>query len=232
MLILSSQRALRILRSVKFPLAIAVVIGTITILQATGTIPHTSSLLNILTAAVERWGILVVAAISFIENVVFLTAAFPGSVAILVSMAATHGDVGRAMTTFMAIVLPSFAAHYFNFACGRGWIRLPVFSRWAKTDETASHKVEHPAVLFLSTLWHPQLAAVTTARAGQSGFSLALFTFYFIPVALLWNAIWGIAMYSGGVAVSQSSIWEILFWLYLFMWAVRDARAAAKAGGD
>jgi len=217
---------------VKFPLAIAVLAGTFTILQEAGKIPHASSLLSTLTAAIEKWGMLVVGVISFIENVVFLTAVFPGAVAILVAMSATHGDVGRALITFVAIVLPSFAAHYFNFACGRGWIQLPFFTRWVSSKEPAPRTVKHIGILFLSTLWHPQLGAVTTARAGQSGLSLSLFSYYFIPIALLWNTFWGIVMFSGGTAISQSSVWEIAFWLYLLMWAVRDARKAIKSNGD
>ncbi len=176
----------------------------------------------------ERFGLGFVAAVSFVENIIGLNVYFPGSVAILTAMALTTGDPSRALMTFLSIIIPSFISHQLNYLIGR----ILGHEMRGDTIPNASEGAQPSSarwLWFLSTVWHPHFAAVTSMAAGSQKMRYRVFVSYFAPSFLLWNVFWGFSMYSIGYIVDETGTVFPLFFLYIIAWLVWDLIRATKS---
>lgn len=167
--------------------------------------------------------VVVIVAIAAIENIVGLTAWFPGSVAILVAMAATGGRPSRAIAVFAAIVIGAFVGQVVDFWYGRLVARPPQRYSLGRTDITG-------AVL---TYWHPQLGSIYSAQRGARGLQFSSFVVLLALVWFPWNVCWGLAMYHFGALPVSARSWEVVFAAYCVVWLglemrrfIRDKRSS------
>ena len=108
----------RLVETVRPQLFVIVIVVTAGLFSCFGLVPKPEMLAAKLKTLFEQYGILLVAPISFAENLVGMNIYFPGSIVILTSMTLASGDPSRAVSTFLAIIIPSFLAHQLNFALG------------------------------------------------------------------------------------------------------------------
>ncbi|MEA2236684.1 MAG: hypothetical protein QOC81_1408 [Thermoanaerobaculia bacterium] len=199
------------------PALLAAVVAVVGILGAAETIPQPAELL----AAVGRWlGTATppfVAACAFLENTVVLNSYFPGAFVILYSMAATHGDMSRAMAVFGAIALGSVLAQHLNYLVGR----------WLASTSRESRAI---VVGGLLSYWHPQLGAIYSLRLGLRGRTYGEFL-RALCVWFLWTLFWGVLMYGlGRVPVSGNSF-GVIFVAYVGVWLVVEVYKARRTDG-
>lgn len=163
-----------------------------------------------------RYGAIVVAPISFVENLVGLNVYFPGSIAILTAMALSAGDPHKALATFVAITVPAFLAHQVNFVLGK---RL----RGREVGNTGRYKtVFGRNALFAGSLWHPHFAALACIDAGSQGLSYGLFLSAFAPWFAVWNIVWALVMYNFGLLLTRDSKGNPLILGFLALWLLWD----------
>jgi membrane protein DedA with SNARE-associated domain len=172
----------------------------------------------------REYGVLAVAPISFLENLIGLNAYFPGSVVILGAMALTSGQPQLAACTFLAIFAPSFAAHQVNFLIGRHFRTNSAVYADAGRYKT-SIEIN---LLFASTLWHPHFAALTSIDSGAQGMSYRRFLSFFTAWFLLWNLFWGVTMYAFGLLLPRESLGLPIIVGFLVVWTLWDLLEIGK----
>ena len=199
-----------IISKIKVQLIIIAIILLLKFFEYLGIIPPISRIIPYLTKAFKEHGYFLVAIVSFLENIVGFNAYFPGSIVILTTMTLTSGHPLKAMITFIFIYIPSVFAHFLNFQIGNKLVNSQLISNkklW---------------ILFFSTMWHPNFAAITSLRAGSIGLSFNQFVGYYIPSSFLWNCFWGILMYKLGSIGDSGRYFPEIFLGYLVLWILLD----------
>lgn len=149
---------------------------------------------------------------SFLDNFILANTYFPGSFVILSAMSLTHGHLLKAIITFLCIYSASFVAQILNFIIGKKM----------KPDSNIEHSNNYYWLMFLSTMWHPQFAALTSLKVGSDLIPFKLYLKYYIPTSLFWNTFWGILMYKIGLFENSSSFFQYIFLGSLILWMLID----------
>ena len=208
----------RLVETVRPQLFVIVIVVTAGLFSCFGLVPKPEMLAAKLKTLFEQYGILLVAPISFAENLVGMNIYFPGSIVILTSMTLASGDPSRAVSTFLAIIIPSFLAHQLNFALG---VRSGAKGHSPAFDSDAiatSNRSGIRLATYLFTLWHPHFTALTAFRAGSLQMPYVLFISRFTPVFLCWNLFWASLMYSIGPIAEREGNLMPFFYFYLAVW--------------
>jgi len=198
------------IRKSRIPIAIFLAFGAAEIVSSFGGFPSMSVISSHLNELFVKYGLLAVFAFSFIENLFGVNAYFPGSVVILTSMSMTAGNVELALETYASIVVGAVIAYNVNYIVGR------FFSR--KVRVTEGKVVTH--ILFLSTFWHPSLAALTCFASGANGVSYFAFVRLFLFSGFIWNTFWGLLMYNVGLLTSANFDLTPIMYVYLSGWVI------------
>lgn len=194
------------------------------ILRLFDVIPSAQELLQIGIAFVETYGVAFVAPVSFFENIVGVNVYFPGSIAILLTMASTAGDRVLAWLTFGAIVLPALASQILNFYVGRRFLG----GRRGAEAARRNYESGKANLAFWLLFWHPHTAALTCLDAGAQGVRFGRFIRLILPPFFVWNGFWGLTMYVAGEAViggAADNLPAVLILIVLwFAWDFFDIR--------
>lgn len=212
---------INIIRTIRAQLAIAIFLALVFLLTAWGVIPPPEVLIEQIVHLFNRHGLPIVAFFSFVENVVGVNAYFPGSIVILSSMALTAGNPTLAVLTFLAIFIPALFAQVFSYLLGKRFQTDDIVNESLPPAENKNANSK-TWLVFLSTFWHPHLAALTCIAAGSEGVAFKRFVKYLLPTSLVWNSFWGITMYTFGNFIKPNSTLVILFVVYLIVWAAWD----------
>lgn len=223
---------LRVIVRARVPLVLLGLMALAALLGKLGIIPQPDELTNSISLLFERYGFIAIAIVSFLENLVGLNVYFPGSVAILTAMALSAGDPGRAILTFLAIVIPSFVAHQVNFFIGRTASHRPADDRTISYLSRDNSKLRRLFGFFL-TAWHPHSAALASIYAGSDGWQYLEFVRLFSPPFIFWNLFWGILMYNLGSAIEGSQNLFPVFLLLVIAWLLWEiAHGISKERGS
>jgi membrane protein DedA with SNARE-associated domain len=207
-------------RRIAAPLLLLIIVLAVQALAVSNLIPPPSSALSWVQHELVGASLLFVAVCAFLENVVVVSTYFPGSLVILFSMAATHGNPPRALAVFLTIVVASFSAHQLDYALGR-WSLLRVDMRGAKEPTFRGA---------LAAYWHPTFGSLYSFSTGTHESSYARFMTVYLPVSFAWNVFWGATMYMAGHVPGESG--DAFFWLfcgYLVLLIVKERRAGARS---
>jgi hypothetical protein len=204
---------LLIVRKLRVQLLLVGVLCLVQGLAALGAIPPSEHLSQRLIHLLEQGGFWLVALFSFVENLPGLNVYFPGSVVLITRMSLTAGYPGVALLTYLAIVLPAIAANMVSYWIGR---------RLAPNSAVAAPAEKKLWWWYLSTYWHPQLAAMTALASGSSGIPFIRYAQHFLPISIALSFIWGLALYSlGSVGPIRESVFP-LAWVYVLVWIAWD----------
>jgi membrane protein DedA with SNARE-associated domain len=198
-------------REIKLPIILIIVFTFLHILSIFEILPNINYLSLEVKKFFDDYGIVSVGILSFIENIVFINAYFPGSIVILTGMAMTSGDPIRGLITYLTIFFFAFMAYNFNYFIGRFLSRNKPIN---------SNKVS--VTLFLSSFWHPHFAAMTCLKTGVDGYSYYEFLKKSLLVGFIWNSFWGVFMYNFGSFTGGGINLIPLMYLYLFGWLISD----------
>lgn len=182
----------------------------------TGIIPTINELASVTAQYLLNAPLQVVALFSFIENLPLVSAYFPGSLVILVRMAGTSGDPAGAFITYLAIAIPAVAANLISFELGRV-IGTASFVRSPKRN-----RVRSQAMLYASTYWHPQLAAMTAFLSGSRGLRRNLHLKLLLSIGVPWTAVWATLLYVLGVGLPVREDLTLLTLVYVVIWLAAD----------
>lgn len=209
---------------IRLQVIIALVLALLITFSVLGIIPSHEQIYQMTGSFFDKYGPLAVAPISFAENIIGVNAYFPGSVAILTAMTLTAGKPSIAIMTFFSIIIPSFCAHQINYLIGR---------RLRRREDGADQEINKDGrysqnltanILFMSTMWHPHFAALTSIDAGSQKMPYRRFILLFGFWFTLWNIFWGATMYSFGIVLSRSreSLGYPMIVGFLVIWALWD----------
>jgi membrane protein DedA with SNARE-associated domain len=199
------------------------IIGVMIILECAarvGLIPAPAALLEYVTRYLRTASPYAIGLISFFENIVGVTTYFPGSVVILVAMASTRGDLGRALLTFAGIVGGAALAHHVDFLIGRFLGRSEDVHGLRRSDILAA----------LAAYWHPQLGSVFSTQRGAAGLRYKAFVALLATVWFSWNIFWGILMYTVGNLPVSNEQWEFIFAVYVIGWLLLECWRLYRSG--
>lgn len=193
-------------RKAALPGGLLLLVLLLYVLELKGIIPERSRIAEGIESAFVAYGVIVVAIVSFVENIGGLNLYFPGSIAILSSMAMTAGRPFLAAKVFVAIVTFSFLAHSVNYAIGRaGAGRALEGSEWFGRLGEGTRRWGF-AVVFWLAAWHPHPTALASLLAGAAGIGYRRYLKWFLPPFFTWNSVWGIAMYIVGGLASEPGL--------------------------
>jgi membrane protein DedA with SNARE-associated domain len=209
------------IRRLLVPLVVLLLLTATQVLSYFQIIASPSTFLEQVTQLLGSGSLFLIAVFSFFEGLVILNVYFPGSVVILFSMAATHGDPTRALVTLATIVGGSAAAHQLNFGFGR-------VVTGARPDLVPQSKTRLDLSGALLSYWHPQLGSLYSTRAGAEGQSYAQFLVRFGVGFGFWNLFWGVLMYNLGQVPVSGSEFLGLFYVYLLWWFFDEYRQWRK----
>jgi membrane protein DedA with SNARE-associated domain len=220
---MASTRWAEALRRIRAQIIVGALLVVCYLLNLAGVIPPPEIVYDRIEKIFSVHGVFFIGPISFIENVVGLNAYFPGSVAILGSMALTAGNPRLALVTFIAIVVPAFLAHQVNYFLGR---RIARRSAVGKERGQKMNSRYGPGIgthlIFFTTLWHPHFAALTSIDAGSQGLGYRRFTKLFGLWFLFWNIFWGGVMYGFGAVLPRESLGYPIVIVFLVIWGAWD----------
>jgi len=209
----------RIIRRIQLQLIILAIIAILKLLEVLNIISPIADLIPFLTKQFNEKGYLLVGICSFLENIAGFNAYFPGSIVILTAMGLTSGNPIKAILTFLCIYIPSTLAHFINYYAG---------TRLSNTVPSASFKSNKLWILFFSTMWHPNFAAITSIKVGSERMPFKIFLKYFFPTSFLWNIFWGTLMYTLGGVGSFGKSFPLIFICYLLIWMFVDIAHVIK----
>lgn len=195
------------------------VIGVILILHAlawASFLPRPSELPELIVRLIARYGFPLVALASFVENLAGIGTYFPASLALVGAMASTSGDPHRAFLMYCAIVVPAIAANIISYGAGYLTMRLH-----APSELRSSRSI---AIWYVTTYWHPQLAAVTAMASGAEGVPFVRYLIFFLPVSLAWTILWTAILYNVGRVFDVNNALLPIFYVYLVGWLLWDLR--------
>jgi membrane protein DedA with SNARE-associated domain len=204
-------------RRIRVQLAILFLLFIVYLLGAWGSPKTNEQWLAMIFGLIKNYGAAAVALVSFLENLGAANVVFPGSIAILTSMALTSGDPRRAIYILLAIMLPAFAAHQINYTIGR------CFRRGNPDNKARYESLVARNLVFMGALWHPHFAGVACMDAGAHGLQYGRFISAFLPWFIVWNLFWAYVMYNFGSAVTGGeSHNSTIFLIFLCLWLVWD----------
>lgn len=190
-------------------------IGTLHFIAHLGAIPSPAGLNHFLQIAFKEYGVPLVAACSFLENLAIANGYFPGAFTILAGMASTSGDPARALIMYLAIFVPAVIANLLSY-----WI-----GRLAEGNNPDANK-EGSRWRFWLTYWHPQLASITAFEIGSDhsvGFSR--FAMRAALPCLAWSIFWATCIYWTGTVADVGGYFWSGFILYLVVWTALRIRS-------
>lgn len=180
------------------------------LLQFLEVLPDMSSLEATLSELMALYGVVFLFALSFVENIPGLNIYFPGSIAILLGMSNTSGNLSQGFFAFSSILLAAILANAINI----------YFSN--KVEKKSAEKIF--LVETVLALWHPHFASIFALRVGKLSNAWSFFVFKFIPVTTCWYIIWAVLMYNIGSTISMSSmLMNVVFFIYLGAWLINDS---------
>jgi membrane protein DedA with SNARE-associated domain len=198
-------------RKIKLQIGILLVYGVWQAAQHFGAIPNSVDLSSGLVSLTKGHGLLLLGAVAFIECIGGINVVFPGSVAVLLAMASTAGNVNRAITTFLVIFVASLLAQQFNYLIG---------NRFGGSQQAKTQPREGTLALwYVGSLWHPHFAAVSAMASGALEVPYVRFLAWYAPIYLLWNCFWGVLMYHSGFITTPGAHLEYVFVAYVLAWA-------------
>ena len=179
-------------------------------LSLVGVLPSQGTVLKALGQWLAASGLWAVLGISVAENVIGINTYFPGSVAILLSMASTSNRPDLAIRVWSVITAGALVGQVASFLIGRTVVRFREEARGSPPG----------LKVFMLTFWHPQFAAITSATSGASNAGVWLFVSRCVPCLVCWNLFWGAAMYFGGNFVDLSQEGSGVIIICLLLWAI------------
>lgn len=168
-------------------------------------LPSANELIEAVTTAITNQGVLAIAAVALLENIIVINSYFPGSVAILGVMASTHGNVGAAILTFSAITVGQLIGLTISFYLGR----------FGFHNKSQSVLENNKRVMMVFLFWHPHLAAASSFAIGARSSS----NIFFIWIAcILWSVFWALVMYFGFGIIVKEIGWDYITIIFAFAW--------------
>lgn len=212
------------IKIVRVQLVLLLVILSLYLLSQVGVIPESSELNAILMRYLEKYGLILLLLISFLENIAGLNVYFPGSIAILASATMTAGNLPVAIKVWFAILLGSLIAHQINYLIGKHFAfgETMELSSSGACEKSKASSIRW--VLFLSTFWHPHFAAMTCMSAGAKGMQYGSFVLLYSTSNVLWYIVWGCLIYNVGALVNSSMDWFPIIIACIALWAIWDLR--------
>lgn len=205
-----------VLRAILPQIILLCFVAALYLLSLAGVIPSPQHLNEILVRLFKAYGLPLIAASSFLENLVAVNAYFPGAFTILTGMSLTAGHPTQAILTYLAIYLPAYCANLISYFLG--------LSQKARLHDGANSLCRKKLWLwFFLTYWHPQLAATSAFSAGvhssvpRNGFIVSS-----LIVSLFWSLFWAAIIYHFGLAANVARHFASLFILYVLVWAAID----------
>lgn len=212
----------KLLKKIKIPLLILLFILTIEAMALKNVIPPTDLIFDALVNGVEKHGLVLVAPLSFVENIVGINSYFPGSIVILTAMTLTAGNPIKALLTYLTIYSFAFLAYHVNYFIG-----IYYYNKEGKSvnSKLAPNKLGSSSlwIQFLSTFWHPHFAALTCIYVGSKGYKYSEIFKYMMVSSFVWNTFWGITMYKIGLAANASLNFKWLMYIFLVGWILIDS---------
>lgn len=198
-------------KAIKLQLLIFLAITVFILFSHFDILPDSVEIQNWFLVVLNSYGSLALFLLSFGENLAGLNVYFPGSIAILIGMANTHGNIELAISAFLAIFIGSFISNFINLLLSRS------------LSSKISTRISYLEALV--SLWHPHFASLVSMRMGRHKDGLGDFFTIFLPVSLIWNIVWAIFIYNMGsiVSLNDDNGWmNIIFFLYLIIWIIYD----------
>lgn len=187
------------IRALVPPLMLIAAVGILWIAQNFGLLPKTNVLLDYVSNEVIVGGVVAIAVVAMLENIVGLNTYFPGAVVILGVMAATYGDPAAGFKTFLAIVTGQIS--------GLSVSRL-IGLRAMNSPDDLEHRASWTSLLLLVAFWHPHSAAATAFALGSRhhprGQAIVLVG------CLIWSVFWALVMYFGVGSFIKEVGWDYI----------------------
>lgn len=195
-------------------LGVLLLVDALAYLQLT---PTKSAIFLFLSEWLAGAGLPTVFFISLIENIPLANVYFPGSIAILASMAGAAGDIPRIVLVWAVVSCGALLGQLLIFVMGA---RISRFLR--KNDVTAKSANEvdqrNLFLLGLTSFWHPHLASMACLAMIDLGVGFRRFATVSIFWTCTWNILWTFFVLSFGNIFSEGSLGFLLVYLFLIAW--------------
>jgi membrane protein DedA with SNARE-associated domain len=213
------KRLLRLANVVRAQLALLAFLGGVQGLVWLGALPEVGTIIERLGTWLDRGGLPLVALTSFGEGLLGVNVYFPGSVVILAAMSRTHGNPSLGIATWLTIMGSSQVTQLINFSVGLATAPRDPHAQ----KESPKGRTGLLFAIFMTSYWHPHLAAVASYGAGSRRTPWSRFLVSMIPASFVWNSFWAVAMYFfGGLISTNTEILVPVTYAYVVGWLVVD----------
>jgi membrane-associated protein len=191
-------------------------------------LPSDAELVSIVREWLEKYGLLIILFGSLIETILFVGFYFPGSVIIFLGVGLAP-DPLSALLAVLAVSAGMLCGYTVNYILGKyGWYKIFLKLGMKNGIENARMKMQKNEIRYIFyTYWNPGLAAFTSTAAGILRLPFKRFLVLMVLAILLWNAFWGVIVYSLGesalalldfkLVLKVIAVW-ILFEIGLLIW--------------
>lgn len=202
------------------PLMVAAAYAGLLWLGYLGVIPRPSELLTMLRSHAEQSGPWLIFLFALAESTAGLNVYFPGSIAIVGSMAAMTGRPLLAVQAFAAIVAGSLLGQHLSYALGR----------FAGISGAENLEVQRGSrswwLLFWTSMWHPGLGSMASLFAGVRRLAYRRYLLYMSICGVTWSAVWGIGLYTTGLSPHVEANFDLIVFVFVGLWLVHNLRKA------
>lgn len=208
------------IKFVKAPLFMLSAFLVIYLLGATNILPDIDQLTDDLKLFFDQYGLIAVAILSFVENIIGVNVYFPGSIVILTAMAMTSGNPLLGFKTFLTIFIFALISYNFNYFLGN---KLADSERVESLKSDSKRGNKKVTVWYLATFWHPHFASITSLVSGAEGISYVVFIRNMLLAGLVWNSFWALLMYHFGSFINDGPEFKIAIYVYLVGWLLYES---------
>lgn len=210
---------------VRAPLVMIFALTIIYWLGAVNILPSIQEISAWLVIFFDRYGLVAVAVLSLIENIVGFNAYFPGSIVILTAMAMTYGDPVLGTKTFLVIFIFALIAYNVNYFLGNKILSSGDINNHVNKNNKFKKRMKY---WFFSTFWHPHFASITSLVCGSENVKYKDFILNALLFGAIWNVFWALMMYNFGSILNNSSEFNLAIYIYLIVWLLVDTSRYLK----
>ena len=217
------DRLAKLFDAIRVPLILLVFLAALEILSRFGIIPTDEEISLIIGRALDKYGLITIAPLAFLENLVGFNVYFPGSIVILTTMALSAGNPLQAVIIFLIYYLFAVFAYHIDFFASERLKSISIFGIKFQSQKLSKRNISWPLWLrFLVFFCHPQLASLFCVQLADEKREYSQIIKYLLVFTFGWTLFWSILMYSVGMSSGRNVDLKAFAYIYLFGLLVSD----------
>lgn len=231
------EKLIYLLKIFSVPLIMLAIYLSMVLLFKMLDLPVGNEFVEIIKGYFDKYGPWMVFISALLEGFLLLGLYFPGGTIIFLGVIASGKDVSRAIEVVLIVTIAFIISYTLNYLVGKhGWYRLLIKFGLKSSLEKSQAKLQKQglnAIMF--SYWEPNLASLTATAAGILQLPFKKFQIYSIAGVVVWNAFWGILVFSlGNVALEITGFKYalIIFSLWILIIGIKtylEKRTAQKS---